>query len=119
MSVLDQLPQSNLSLQGNGFNPQSNQPSWGYQAPLGTLDPRLSQLHDVYSVDGIPNERVVDFNRQALGGATSVKAPASLDELDSNAPNNTQAGMGGVVSQIYKSAPGRKYRDLGPQPGRY
>lgn len=120
MSVLDQLPQSNLSLQGNGFNPNSNQPSWGYQSPLGTLDPRLSQLHDVYSVDGIPNERIVDFNRAALGGVTAVKPPSTLDELDPDAPRNLQAGMGGsVVSQVYKSAPNQKYRDKGPQPGRY
>ena len=120
-SVLDQLPNSLYSLQGNGFNPSQNSPAWGYQAPTSnnTLDPALSQLQYTYSVDGNPNEQIVDFNRQALGGVTSVRPPASLDELDSNAPNNTQAGMGGVVSQIYKSTPGRNYRDLGPQPGRY
>ena len=118
-SVLDQLPNSTLSLQGNGFNPQNNQPAWGYQSPLGTLDPALSQLQNTYSVDGNPNERIVDFNRTALGGVTTVRPPARLDELDPNAPNNTQAGMGGVVSQIYKSAQGRKYKDLGPQPGIY
>jgi len=118
-SVLDQLPQSTLSLQGNGFNPQQNQPLWGYQSPLGTLDPALSQLQNTYSVDGDPNVRIVDFNRQSLGGSTTVKAPARLDELDPKAPNNTEAGKGGVVSQIYKSATGRKYKDLGPQPGRY
>ena len=118
-SVLDQLPNSTLSLQGNGFNPQNNQPAWGYQSPLGTLDPALSQLQNTYSVDGNPNTRIVDFNRAALGGVTTVRPPARLDELDTNAPNNTQAGLGGVVSQIYKSAPGRKYRDLGPPGGRY
>jgi hypothetical protein len=118
-SVLDQLPQSTLSLQGNGFNPQLNLPAWGYQSPLGTLNPALSQLQDTYSVDGNPNERIVDFNRQALGGVTTVKPPATLDELDPNAPNNTQAGTGGVVSQIYKSKVGRQYKQLGPQPGRY
>ena len=118
-SVLDQLPNSTLSLQGNGFNPQNNQPAWGYQSPLGTLDPALSELQYTYSVDGNPNERIVDFNRTALGGVTTVRPPARLDELDPNAPNNTQAGLGGVVSQIYKSAPGRKYRDLGPPGGRY
>jgi len=42
-----------------------------------------------------------------------------LDELDVNAPNNTQAGLGGVVSQVYKSSPGRQYRDLGPPNGRF
>jgi hypothetical protein len=118
-SVLDQLPNSNLSLVGNGFNAQPNSPSWGYQSPLNTLDPALSQLQNTYSVDGNPNERIVDFNRAALGGVTTVKSPSGLDELDSNAPNNTQAGTGGVVSQIYKSKSGRNYKDLGPQPGRY
>lgn len=118
-SVLDQLPNSNLSLQGNGFNPQNNQPAWGYQSPLGTLDPALSELQYTYSVDGNPNESIVDFNRTALGGVTTVRPPARLDELDPNAPNNTQAGMGGVVSQVYKSSPGRQYRDLGPPNGRF
>ena len=121
-SVLDQLPQSTLSLVGNGFNAQPNSPAWGYQSPSGnnTLDPALSELQYTYSVDGNPNERIVDFNRVALGGNTSVKPPATLDELDSNAPSNTQAGLpGSVVSQIYKSPQGRQYKDLGPQPGRY
>ena len=122
-SVLDQLPQSTLSLVGNGFNAQPNSPAWGYQAVspglAGPLDPALSELQYTYSVDGNPNERIVDFNRQALGGATAVKSPSSLDELDPNAPNNFQAGNGGVVSQVYKSSTGRKYKDLGPQPGRY
>jgi hypothetical protein len=43
--------------------------------------------------------------------------PSSLDELDSNAPSlrpNT-----GVVSQVYKSKQGRRYKDLGPLEGRY
>jgi hypothetical protein len=118
-SVLDQLPESNLSLVGNGFNAKPNSPAWGYQAPGGDLNPALSQLQNTYSVDGNPNERIVDFNRQALGGVTTVKPPATLDELDPNAPNNNQAGSGGVVSQIYKSATGRKYKDLGPADGRY
>jgi hypothetical protein len=119
-SVLDQLPASTLSLVGNGFNAQPNSPAWGYQSPANTLDPALSELQYTYSVNGNPNERIVDFNRAALGGVTSVKPPATLDELDPNAPNNYQAGLaGGVVSQIYKSPNGRRYKDLGPQPGRY
>ena len=118
-SVLDQLPASTLSLVGNGFNARPNTPAWGYQAPGGDLDPELSELQYTYSVDGDPNVRIVDFNRAAFGGATTVKPPATLDELDPNAPNNFQAGTGGVVSQIYKSSRGRNYRDLGPQPGRY
>ena len=114
MAIIDQLNNSRLSLQGNGFNPQQNQPSWGYQSPNGsnTLDPSLSELQYTYSVDGNPDERIVDFNRAALGGITTVKPPAMLDELDSNAPNNHQA-------QVYKSTPGRNYKDLGPSDGRY
>jgi hypothetical protein len=119
-SVLDQLPQSTLSLVGNGFNTQVNQPAWGYTDSTGQLDPALSKLQNTYSVDGNPNVRIKDFNRAALGGVTTVKPPATLDELDPNAPKNTQAGLaGGVVSQIYKSPNGRRYKDLGPQPGRY
>lgn len=118
-SVLDQLPQSTLSLVGNGFNTQVNQPAWGYTDATGQLDPALSKLQNTYSVDGNPNVRIKDFNRAALGGATTVRTPATLDELDPNAPNNTEAGTGGVVSQVYKSKPGRRYKDLGPQPGRY
>jgi len=118
-SVLDQLTKSTLSLQGNGFNPQNNQPSWGYPDLTSELDPALSKLQYVYSVDGNPNVRIVDFNRASLGGVTSVRPPARLDELDPNAPNNIQAGLGGVVSQIYKSSQGKRYRDLGPSEGRY
>lgn len=118
-SVLDQLEQSTLSLQGNGFDPAGNAPYWGYQGSNGSIEPALSQLQNTYSVDGNPNIRIVDFNRAALGGVTAVKPPSGLDELDSNAPNNYQAGTGGVVSQVYKSPTGRRYKDLGPQPGRY
>ena len=120
-SVLDQLPDSDLSLQGNNFNPQPNNPSWGYVSNNnGSLDPALSDLQNTYSVDGNPsNERIFDFNRQALGGVTAVRPPSGLDELDSNAPTNYQAGTGGVVSQIYKSAAGKTYRDLGPADGTY
>lgn len=118
-SVLDQLPKSTLSLQGNGFNPQNNQPLWGYSDSTNELDPSLSKLQYTYSVDGNPNVKIVDFNRAALGGVTSVRTPARLDELDPNAPSNTQAGFGGVVSQIYKSSQGKRYKDLGPAEGRY
>jgi hypothetical protein len=118
-SVLDQLPNSTLSLQGNRLAANPTQPSWGYPDSSNQLDPALSNLQNTYSVDGNPNVRIVDFNRTALGGATAVTSPSRLDELDSNAPNNYQAGTGGVVSQIYKSPSGRRYKDLGPQPGRY
>jgi hypothetical protein len=119
MAIIDQLANSTLSLVGNGFNPQVNQPAWGYVDATGQVDPALSKLQNTYSVDGIPNVRIKDFNRAALGGVTAVRTPATLDELDPNAPNNYQAGTGGVVSQVYKSKSGRRYKDLGPQPGRY
>ena len=118
-SVLDQLPNSTLSLQGNGLTANPNSAAWGYPDATNQLQPELSSLQYTYSVDGNPNVRLVDYNRAALGGVTSVRQPATLDELDPNAPNNFQAGTGGVVSQIYKSSPGRNYKDLGPQPGRY
>jgi len=120
-NLLDMLQngESVLSLVGNGWNVNPNQQGWGYPDATGELAPDLSRLHNQYSVNGEPNVTVNDFNRLALGGATAVKGPSTLDEMDPIAPNNTQAGMGGVVSQIYKSVSGRQYRDLGPQPGRY
>ena len=128
-SVLDQLPGSTLSLQGNNFRPQSQNADWGYAIFPTALDPSTSTLHNVYSVYGDDpklieaggggNFRIFDYNRAALGGVTTVRPPSTLDELDSNAPNNFQAGSGGVVSQIYKSSSGRNYRDLGPSEGRY
>jgi len=130
-SVLDQLPNSILSLQGNGFNAQPNSPSWGFKSPGGTLDPYLSQLHYLpienpgYSVTGIPSERVVDFNGLANQGLSLLGPSSTKDELDPKAPNNTQVAppragsKGSVVSQIYKSSTGRNYKDLGPREGRY
>jgi hypothetical protein len=115
-SVLDQLPLSNLSLQGNKFNPKSQTADWGYPDVTGELQPDLSRLQYTYSVDGNPNVRIQDYNRAALGGVTTVRPPARLDELDPNAPN---LSPGGVVSQNYKSSPGRNYRDLGPSEGRF
>lgn len=123
MSVLDQLPNSTLSLVGNNFNASPTQASWGYPAttPYTAPDimPENSKLHNEYSVNGVPRVYIADFNRLALGGSTTVKPPSTLDELDPIAPRNLQAGMGGVVSQIYKSVSGQRYKDLGPQPGRY
>ncbi len=115
-SVLDQLPVSTLSLQGNKFNPNPQSPDWGYPDATGELAPGLSRLQYTYSVDGNPNVRVRDYNRAALGGVTAVRPPARLDELDPNAP---KLSPGGVVSQAYKSPTGQRYKDLGPQPGRY
>jgi len=128
-SVLDQRNTSNLSLQGNRFNPRPSLADWGYPDATGQLQPNLSKLHLTYSVDGIPNVRIQDYNRAALGGVTTVRPPSLLDELDPNAPKNTQVGpslpgpygvgKGPVVSQIYKSPTGQRYRDLGPSEGRY
>jgi hypothetical protein len=42
--------------------------------------------------------------------------PSQLDELDINAPGLKPVG---VVSQVYKSKQGRRYKDLGPKEGRY
>jgi hypothetical protein len=121
MALLDMLQngQSVLSLVGNGFDANPGQQGWGYPDYTGELAPDLSKLHDEYSTYGDPNVRVQDFNRLALGGVTAVQSPSTLDEMDPIAPNNFQAGLGGVVSQIYKSVSGRRYSDLGPQPGRY
>lgn len=119
MALLDQLPKSTLSLRGNKFNPSPGQADFGFPDVTGELAPELSRLHDQYSVNGEPRLRIVDYNRSALGGLTRLQTPTTLDELDRYAPQNTQAGKGGVVSQIYKSLSGRKYSDLGPQPGRY
>lgn len=124
MSVLNQLGKSTLSLQGNKLDPQPHQPNWGYADQTynnGDLDPELSNLHRTYSVDGDPSDLwIQDFNRPALGGITTPNQPSRLDELDTNAPNNTQASKkGSVVSKIYKSSPGKTYRDSGPTLGRY
>jgi hypothetical protein len=119
MAIIDQLDNSQLSLQGNGFDPHPNRAAWGYKTPQVPIDPELSNLHFTYSVDGDPHVKIKDFNRAALGGITRVKEPSMIDELDPNAPNNYQAGNGGVVSQIYKSSSGRNYKDLGPSDGRY
>jgi len=120
MAIIDQLENSLYSLQGNGLNPRPSQPGWGFLGAANTLDPKLSEMQNTYSVDGDPNVRVIDFNRQANQGLTLLPTPSQIDELDSNAPNNTAAGNGtGVVTQIYKSKAGRKYADLGPSTGQY
>ena len=113
MAIIDQLNRSNLSLQGNGFNPQQNQPAWGYTDASANLDPAASKLQNTYSVDSNPNVRLKDFNRN---GTTTVRPESQLDELDNRAPRLTP---GGVVSQAYKSKPGLRYKDLGPAGGRY
>jgi hypothetical protein len=113
MPIIDQLDRSNLSLQGNGFNPQQQSPAWGYIDPSANLDPAASKLQNTYSVDSNPQVRLKNFNRT---GVTTVPAESRLDELDNRAPNLQPSG---VVSQIYKSKPGRQYKQLGPRDGRY
>jgi hypothetical protein len=140
-SVLNQLPNSRLSLDGNGIPAVStpfstNTPSWGF-AHAPTLypipDPHDSQLHyefarrrlvidaePGYSVDGTPKtEHIVDFNMQANGGLTRLPFPSKLDELDPDAPNFSYIGRTSVISQIYKSSFGKTYRDIGPSDGVY
>jgi len=112
---------NNLSLAGNGFNPQKLSPAFGYADPANTLnplDPALSRLQFTYSVNSTPRVRIVDFNKTEY---KSYLPPESiLDELDKDAPKNLRAGsIGSVVSQVYKSKQGRTYRDLGPTEGRY
>jgi len=113
MPVINQLNTSTLSLQGNRITAVPTQPAWGYIDSTANLDPAASKLQNTYSVNSIPPVRLKDFN---INGVTTVPAESRLDELDNRAPNLT---TGGVVSQIYKSATGRKYRDLGPRDGRY
>lgn len=113
MPIIDQLDRSNLSLQGNGFNPQSQQAAWGYIDATANLDPAVSKLQNTYSVDSIPQVRLKDFNRN---GVSTVRAESRLDELDNRAPNLQPFG---VVSQLYKSKVGRQYKQLGPRDGRY
>jgi hypothetical protein len=83
-SVLDQLPDSTLSLVGNGLTANQSQPAWGYPDPTGELSPALSRLQYTYSVDGDPNTRIVDYNRAALGGVTAVRPPARFGALKLN-----------------------------------
>ena len=125
MSLIDKIKLSTLSLEGNKFLVNRGTPAWGYTNKLiNDLTPALSRLHLTYSVDGNPFMRIEDFNRQALGGITTVIAPSQLDDLDPNAPTNTQVGAqvgpgGPVVSQIYKSPLNQQYKSKGPKEGRY
>ena len=138
MPVVDQYKTSTLGLLvRHNVEPQrditAKNSFWGYRDPSANTDPYLSQLHGEgffdpyqlgYSVDGTPNVRVLSFGDPAAGSTTIVKKPSIIDELDPNAPNNTQIGKpvpngGPVVSQIYKSPVGQRYRELGPKDGRY
>jgi len=100
MWLLDKLKNSILGLGGN--KPQ--------QFGVNPIPP--NSLHNLYSVDGNP-----DVNwRLIKGNLPNKPLPSTLDELDVNAPNLQTSG---VVSQVYKSKTGRRYRDLGPTEGRY
>jgi hypothetical protein len=125
MALQDKLKDSTLSLAGNGFDPQLKTPSWGFKNPnitdekLNPLDPKLSVLQNTYSVNTIPPvTQIVSFNKTTY--KPYLPTESNLDELDPKAPSNAQAGIpGSLVSQIYKSSTGKKYKDLGPSDGRY
>lgn len=100
MGLLDKLKSSILGLGGN------KPTSFGVDpVPPGTL-------HNLYSVDGNPNVRW----RTSNGNLGVKPQPSKLDELDTQAPNLNPVG---IVSQVYKSKQGRRYKDLGPTEGRY
>lgn len=100
MAIIDQHTKSNLSLDGTkGLSKRE----FGYVAP----DATANKLHNTYSIYTDPKIKLVDFN-----GSSAVRAESTLDELDSMAPKNTAAVQ-------YKSATGKKYKDLGPTEGRY
>jgi hypothetical protein len=100
MSLLNKLKDSILGLGGNG--PQ--------QFGVNPVPP--DSLHQSYSVDGNPN---VSW-RLIKGNLPNKPQPSKMDEMDPIAPNLNPVG---VVSQVYKSKSGRRYKDLGPTEGRY
>jgi hypothetical protein len=98
MGLLNKLKDSVLGLKG-------------IKPPVFDVRP-IGKMHNTYSVDGVPNVTWVISN-----GNQGVKPqPSTIDELDPIAPNLNPVG---VVSQVYKSKQGRRYRDLGPTEGRY
>ena len=100
MGLLDKLKDSILGL--GGAKPQ--------QFGVNPIPP--DSLHQQYSVDGNP-----DVNwRLIKGNLPNKPQPSTMDEMDTQAPNLNPVG---VVSQVYKSKPGRRYKDLGPTEGRY
>lgn len=100
MALLKKLPTSVLGLKGK--EPQN----------FGVNPIPPNSLHYLYSVDGNP-----DVTWRLIPRNLPMKPlPSTIDELDPIAPNLRPVG---VVSQIYKSKQGRRYRDLGPTEGRY
>jgi hypothetical protein len=99
MGLLDKLKTGILGLKG--AKPQ--------QFGVNPVPP--DSLHQLYSTEGQPDVKWRPSN--SLGFKPQ---PSKLDELDTQAPNLQNVG---VVSQVYKSKSGRRYRDLGPKEGRY
>jgi hypothetical protein len=113
MSVLDQLTQSNLSLDGTrgysnrkfGFTPAPS--------PISSAD--ATALHRDYSAFENPKTvQASNFNGDSVLNSTKV---SSLDETDPNAPKNLKAAAAGF--QTYKSTPKQTYTDKGPVGGHY
>lgn len=101
MPLLDKLTtEGTLSLRG--AKPQN----------FGVNPVPPNSLHNLYSVDGKPDVTWRLINRNL----PMKPQPSTIDELDPNAPSLSPVG---VVSQVYKSKPGRRYKDLGPKEGRY
>lgn len=100
MGLLDKLKDSILGL--GGAKPQN----------FGVNPVPPNSLHNLYSVDGNPdvNWRLIKSN------LPNKPQPSTMDEMDPIAPNLKPVG---VVSQVYKSKQGRRYKDLGPTEGRY
>jgi hypothetical protein len=131
MALQDKLGDSKLSLKGAGITePTLKTPSWGYKDPkfvidtknpLNPLDPILSSLHNTYDVDSKPaNVTIVNFNKTEY--KSIVPTESKLDELETSAlaPKNLQVGTAtSVVSKLYKSETGKRYKDLGPVGGKY
>lgn len=121
-AVIDQLPLSNLSLDGPkglsartfGYVP-SNSPVESGVASSGYIIP---PLHRDYSAYNNPNSvTAVNFNGQSVLQTATV---STLDEIDVNRPKNGAAGAAGsVVSQIYQSIPSETYPSKGPSGGHY
>lgn len=99
MGLLDKLKNSILGLKGE--KPQ--------QFGVNPVPP--DSLHLNYSTEGQPN-----VSWRPSNGLGFKPLPSKLDELDAQAPNLRNVG---VVSQVYKSRTGRRYKDLGPKEGRY
>jgi hypothetical protein len=100
MALLDKLSSSVLGLSGK--QPQN----------FGVNPIPPNSLHNQYSVNGIPD---ITW-RLSKGGRAMDTQPSQLDELDAYAPGLKPVG---VVSQVYKSKQGLRYKDLGPTEGRY